>query len=205
MQILLLFWILWFVFIRRCRKSICWVTFYVKDDFHINKGTILSCLNDADISVKKSTLTYFKLILSIFSALKTSTWSLHKLDKQTKTLLYQLRIKTTGCLSNSPHHYLGWQTHMETGLSISVSNMSLFTVLIVCEQERQDGFLLPGSPAFLAWGLESARRAILWKSSCSAWVLGDPSCSVITVLPSPRWRLNRVWVAYGGVIFPRWH
>ena len=46
------------LFIERCRKSFCWVTFYVKDDFHINKGIILSCLNDAGISVKKSTLTY---------------------------------------------------------------------------------------------------------------------------------------------------
>lgn len=46
------------LFIERCRKSFCWVTFCVKDDFHINKGIILSCLNAAGISVKKSTLTY---------------------------------------------------------------------------------------------------------------------------------------------------
>lgn len=155
-------WILWFVFHWGCRKSFCWVTFYVKDDFHINKGIILSCLNDSGISVKKSTLTYFKLILSIFFSYKTSTWSLHKLDKETKT--NSSESKLSGLPWAFSHHYLGWQTHMETGLStFSFQHVTIHSINSEQEKEGKDGFLPSLAHLHLAWGQVSWKSNAPWE------------------------------------------
>ena len=82
--------------------------------------------------------------------------------------------------------------------------MSLFTVLIACEQEKE-GRVVSSLPWLACIWQEdrSAGKAMpLGDHPVQPVSLGDPSCSVITMLSSPCWRLNRLEWATGGGIFP---
>ena len=71
-------------------------------------------------------------------------------------------------------------------------------------KKRKVGWFLPfpGSPAFGMRTGQLEEQCPLGNHPVPPTSPGDPSCSVITVLPSPCWRLNRLEWATRGVIFP---